>query len=270
MDRFRIKGYRKRKLGEDGQAMVEFAITFPWVVLIVLAIMQIALMYNAKAMVDYAAFCGARCATVFVPRWEWITVFGYSFSGQAGQVDWFKKYLKIHVAVAMPLMVVSPGVTEVIQTWPGVGGIAGIIRAIIESLPGIWHTIADGVDRFVYAYAAVSVNGFAPWFGCGTSISKDVNQEIWGTDHYINESQWDRGDIVVLVRYYMFLGIPFINHFIAQYAPYLRGEPPNPPTALAGNYDTNFWAIESYCTMPYEGKEVSAEWEPSQWTWYWP
>lgn len=270
MERFKIQGFRKRRIGEDGQAMLEFAITFPWVMLMVLAIMQFALMYNAKSMVDFAAFSATRCATVFVPRYEWFTFFGFSTYGNAGEVDWFKKYLKIHVAAAVPLMPISPGITEVTQGWPGVGPYMALIRAIIESLPGPWYGIADGVDRFVYAYAAVSVNEFWPWFGCGISITQDVDWVNWGTGHTFFELPNNRGDICCRVRYYMFLSIPFINHFIAQWGPYLRGEPPNPPTALAGDYDTNFWAIESYCTMPYEGKARDKDDEPSQWLWLWP
>jgi hypothetical protein len=50
--------------GEDGQAMVEFAIVFPVVFLLFLVIVQTALLMTARQIVHYAAFNAARSAIV--------------------------------------------------------------------------------------------------------------------------------------------------------------------------------------------------------------
>lgn len=47
-----------------GQALVEFAIVFPVIMLVTLGIMQLALIFGAQQVVLYAAFCAARAALV--------------------------------------------------------------------------------------------------------------------------------------------------------------------------------------------------------------
>jgi Flp pilus assembly protein TadG len=52
---------------ESGQAMVEFAVVFPVVFLLCLVIMQTFLLLSARQVVNYAAYCAARSAIVFLP-----------------------------------------------------------------------------------------------------------------------------------------------------------------------------------------------------------
>ena len=49
---------------QSGQAMTEFAIAFPVLLLLVLAIIQLALIYHARQVVNYAAFSAARSLMV--------------------------------------------------------------------------------------------------------------------------------------------------------------------------------------------------------------
>jgi hypothetical protein len=56
---------RRRRLGGDGgQALVEYAIVFPIQLMLTLAIIQLAQIFVAKQVVEYAAFCGARAKLV--------------------------------------------------------------------------------------------------------------------------------------------------------------------------------------------------------------
>jgi hypothetical protein len=48
-----------------GQAMLETLIVLPVVVFFILLIIQVALMYNAKLITNYAAFCATRAAVVY-------------------------------------------------------------------------------------------------------------------------------------------------------------------------------------------------------------
>jgi hypothetical protein len=50
---------------QSGQAMVEFALVFPVLFLLILLIIQTAFVCVAKQMVNYAAFCAARSAMVW-------------------------------------------------------------------------------------------------------------------------------------------------------------------------------------------------------------
>lgn len=49
---------------EEGQAMVEFAIAFPLLLIFILGILQIGLIINACSIVNYAAFCACRAGIV--------------------------------------------------------------------------------------------------------------------------------------------------------------------------------------------------------------
>ena len=55
---------RRRFRGEGGQALVEYAIVFPLQLMMTLAIIQLAQIFVAKQVVEYAAFCGARAKLV--------------------------------------------------------------------------------------------------------------------------------------------------------------------------------------------------------------
>jgi hypothetical protein len=52
------------RAGERGQALVEYAIVFPLQLMMTLAIIQLAHIFVAKQVVEYAAFCGARAKLV--------------------------------------------------------------------------------------------------------------------------------------------------------------------------------------------------------------
>jgi len=49
---------------QEGQTLVEFAIAFPIQILITLGIMQLAMIFVAKQVVNYAAFIAARAELV--------------------------------------------------------------------------------------------------------------------------------------------------------------------------------------------------------------
>src|SRR5207248_2939927 len=53
---------------ERGTSELEFALAFPIFLVSVLITVQIALLLNAQLIVDYAAFCAARSAAVWVPQ----------------------------------------------------------------------------------------------------------------------------------------------------------------------------------------------------------
>lgn len=49
---------------DGGQALVEYAIVFPIQLMLTLAVIQLAHVFVAKQVLEYAAFCGARAALV--------------------------------------------------------------------------------------------------------------------------------------------------------------------------------------------------------------
>ncbi len=53
-----------------GQALVEYALVFPLQLMMTLAIIQLAHLFVAKHVLDYAAFCGARACLVGLSEFE--------------------------------------------------------------------------------------------------------------------------------------------------------------------------------------------------------
>ncbi|MBM3330364.1 pilus assembly protein [candidate division WOR-3 bacterium] len=59
-------GARLRRLHRDtsGQALLETVVAFPVLLFFMLVVMELSLLYNAKQLANYAAFCAARTAAV--------------------------------------------------------------------------------------------------------------------------------------------------------------------------------------------------------------
>lgn len=63
----RVRRRRTQRLNDLGTVELEFAFAFPVFLMMILITIQMALMINASLVVDYAAFCAARSAAVWLP-----------------------------------------------------------------------------------------------------------------------------------------------------------------------------------------------------------
>lgn len=246
---------RNLRLGEDGQALLEFSITFPWVLLTCLSVLQLSLMYAAQSVVDYAAFCAARSACVYVPRSQVLALPGVNNGKNPNEVDDFTRFGRIHIAAALPLTVISPTATAAGQALPPFAPFFRFASSIISGLPANVQNIVGGVDRFAYAYAAVSLNAY----GAGISVSDSPSRDELGTGHTLPQSLFsdDRGDIYVKVTYLKFLEIPFINYALGQVFPRMTNRPINQATRIANDPDVNFYPITGYARVPNEGFDAN-------------
>ncbi len=92
---------------ESGSSAVEFVLVIPPLAVLLLMILQIALVVQAKFVVNYAAFCAARSAIVVIPD-------NVSANRTAeprnriGNPDTSEKLETIHRAAALPLTAISP------------------------------------------------------------------------------------------------------------------------------------------------------------------
>lgn len=121
---------RRLRSDEQGQSLLEFAISFPIVLLLVLAIMQFALMWNAKHVVNYAAFCAARSYIVY------------------GDGD------KASLAAKIATIPVSAKVSGLLPS------ISGINLASLMIPSGVIGEVAYAADKFAYSYLATSIRLF--------------------------------------------------------------------------------------------------------------
>jgi len=62
-----IRCVRLRRLPRDtnGQALLEAVIVFPVLLFFILVVMELSMLYNAKQLANYSAFCAARTASVY-------------------------------------------------------------------------------------------------------------------------------------------------------------------------------------------------------------
>jgi len=106
----RIRRLRVRPLGVSGTAEMEFVLAFPMFVATLMVTAQVALMINATLIVDYAAFCAARSAAVWLPQ-------NLSAREPANTIEahedytWMarsEKWRRIHRAAVMAAIPISP------------------------------------------------------------------------------------------------------------------------------------------------------------------
>jgi hypothetical protein len=92
---------------ESGASAVEFVMVLPALAVLLLMILQIALLVQAKFVVNYAAFCAARSAIVIIPD----DVPGSrppEPRNRVGNPDRSEKIEIIHRSAALPLTAISP------------------------------------------------------------------------------------------------------------------------------------------------------------------
>ncbi len=223
-------------MGTRGQAMTEFAISFPIVLITTLILMQLALMYQAKNVVTYAAFAAARAAVVYIPSEQ---------GGEAKHsinLDGGEKLDKIQQAAAMACIPISPRASVVLGGLPFVGAIIANAFSAFSQMMSAFGIAGEYVDsalqRFAFSTFATEVvlykadeNGYVEQSG----------QVSWN---------WpDENDVGVLVRHRFYLSIPLVNRFIGDDWSILS-IPPFFSLNLPGQYTF----IRATSVLPLEGE----------------
>src|SRR5262245_62249149 len=94
--------------GQSGASAVEMALLLPLLLALLLTILQVALIVQAKFVVNYAAFCAARSAIVTIPS----KVQGFGGVEERNRLnlrsDNSPKMAMIHRAAALPCVAISP------------------------------------------------------------------------------------------------------------------------------------------------------------------
>ena len=92
--------------GESGASAVEFVLVLPALAVLLLMILQIALLVQAKFVVNYAAFCAARSAIVVIP--DDVSGRPPEPRNRVGNPEVSEKVEIIHRSAALPLTAISP------------------------------------------------------------------------------------------------------------------------------------------------------------------
>jgi hypothetical protein len=227
---------RRRSLGTRGQAMTEFAISFPVVLITTLILIQLALMYQARNVVTYAAFAGARAAIVWIP----------AATDNEGKhqinTDGGEKWSKIHQAASLACVPISPRASVVLAGMPGVGGILGnVFGAFSGMMSGLGLSgdyLDSGLQRYAYSTFATEVTLY--------KASQSGFDEQSGT---VNWNYPSDADVAVRVRHRYYLPIPVVNRFIGDEWSFL-----NIPPFFSLNLPGQYTFIRSVSVLPLEGE----------------
>jgi Flp pilus assembly protein TadG len=139
----------------DGQALLETVLVFPVLLFFMLVVMELSMLYNAKQLANYAAFCAARTAAVN----------GISSTG------------KTHLAAAMAMSSIASGTNinanEILLDYGMTNPTQTV--AVICSIPGFQGENAKWKARLANAYLRTG----APSFTVGTyGTRKNVTANV--------------------------------------------------------------------------------------------
>jgi hypothetical protein len=223
-------------LGEAGQAMTEFAISFPVVLITTLILVQLALMYQAKNVVTYAAFAAARAAIVWIPA---------EAEGEGKHeinIDGGDKIDKIHQAAAMACVPIAPRASVVLDGMPFIGDVISQIFGAMSSMLGSFGPAGQYVENGLQRYAMST-------FQTEVTLYKAT---VDGMEEQSGTASWDwptDADLGVEVRHRYYLPIPVVNRFIGD--PWsLMSLPPFFSIDLPGRYTF----IRAVAVLPLEGE----------------
>lgn len=207
--------------------MTEFVIAFPVLLLFVLAIIQIALLYNAKQVVTYAAFTAARSAAVY--------------PNQRHMAEYAARLACVPISASSGQMIKS-----IIH--PGSSGSTGSeakgleVSRVFQNLPGAGGMALHIGDKYAYSYLFTRVR-----------FLDDRGEEMKA------ERQLKVGEeFTAEVTHWYSLIIPLVNRIIATREIEIPGSPikltlPSGTLNLAGMQTGHyFFPVRSHTTMKVE------------------
>ncbi len=195
------RGERVR-MGESGQAMTEVAVSFPVLLITTLILMQLALMYQARNVVTYAAFSAARAAIVWIPATS-DTEAKHQINVGGGD-----KWDKIHQAAAMACVPISPRASVVLDGLPFVGDVIGDAFSAFSSMMSGFglagEYVDNGLQRYGYSTFATEVKLYE---ATSSGFEEKSGNITW---------QYPGPDVGIRVRHRYYLPIPVVNRIIGD------------------------------------------------------
>ena len=220
---------------EGGASSVEFVLVLPALAVLLLMILQIALLVQAKFVVNYAAFCAARSAIVVIPDEVAISRPPES-RNHLGNPETSEKIEITRRSAALPLIAISP--------LPGFNGATGlpVVTDDLESLKGLAKLAAFEVGPPSMMYQVLRRAPYA--YHPDNTMVKIVDAE--GSEaHDFRDHDW----VTVKVSYRYYLAVPFAKRLFG--------------TAYSSNriwnmlFGTDYYypIVEQY-TLPLDGEPM--------------
>ena len=186
----------RRPTGEDGTALLEFALVLPIALMLVLLMVQSALLMAGNLCVHYSAFCAVRAAIVVVPA-------DYTDAGEPPNVviSGGKKMLSIEQAALWALLPISSGSSEISIDADATVLADGLVQFFSRSGGDVpaWASNTDRLARrMTYADLYTSV-----------TLAEPTEED--------DGSYGEREDLVVSVNHTYYLGVPYAARIFSKF-----------------------------------------------------
>jgi len=215
---------------QSGTSAVEFVLVLPVLTVLLLMILQIALVVQAKFVVNYAAFCAARSAIVLIPQ----DVSGdgpFEPRNRLGDPERSNKVEIVQRAAAFPLTSISP--------LPGVSAVRGLP---VLTNPEVMLELAKLAPFDVEPSMMGQVMLRAPYAYHTKNTAVKVFTSQGAESGNFQEHDW----VTVKVQYRYYLTVPFAKRLFG--------------TAYSGNPLVNLFGTDYYYpiveqyTLPMDGE----------------
>ncbi len=212
--------------GQDGTALLEFALILPIALMLILLMVQSALLMAGNLCVHYSAFCAARAAIVVVPA-------DYEEAGEPPNVvagDDGKKMYSIKQAAVWALLPISSGSRDITADADAdilAEGLVSILSSSVGEVPS-WASNAERLARrLTYANQNTTVTLVGP-----------EDDGIYG----------EHEDLKVTVNHTFYLGVPYAARIFSKFG----GSGGSELVSLPGEYGI---AIVAKSTLTNEGPQ---------------
>ena len=190
--------------GENGRSAIEFLLLLPIVLSILLLILEVALMVQAKFVVNYAAFCAVRSAIVWIPA----DAPGGEARNHIDRTDSSSdKMQKIWRAAAFACVSISPHYSSSLVDRTGISDASDDQKDAVERIAAFFPSDGDGnvADSFK--------NRLAYGFDNANTTIEIVAES--GGSHDQNAGDYgDHDPVTVRVTHRFYLGIPLANRLM--------------------------------------------------------
>jgi hypothetical protein len=182
--------------GEDGVAMIEFVLVFPFLLMLVLIMIQSTMLMVGNLIVHYSAHCGVRSAIVYVP--DSVGLEGRN-NPSASAVGSYK-HQRIREAVLWALLPACPTDEKYAGgQWELVEGVDSIFRAYGEETPHWARTMLDRKMNYAEQNTTVKLDEPDIWY----------TNNVWG--------EYGEAELLrVRVEHTLYLGIPYAQALFAK------------------------------------------------------
>jgi len=189
--------YRTAGRGQQGVAILEFALALPFLLILGLVMAQASLLMVGNVCVHYAAFCSNRAAIVFIPQEFGGTEPQNLLDASGADVDSSKMY-RIKLAAVTALAPVSCGSEDVDPAGPGgdayVTGVSSFLSLQSIDRPGWVDKRLSRKLAYAQQYTEVTVDPPQP----------KTDPAKMNKDGYFDDNE----DVHVSLKHTFYMGIP--------------------------------------------------------------